>query len=70
MRNKEIAKRIVELELQLCQSDITEDGKDRIFAEITKIAKSIETFEDLVEIDELATQELDKLLKSGKVDKN
>lgn len=70
MRNKEIAKRIVELELQLRQPNITEDDKDRIFAEITKIAKSIETFEDLAEIDELATQELDKLLKSGKVDKN
>lgn len=70
MRNKEIAKRIVELELQLRQPDITEDGKDKIFAEITKIAKSIETFEDLVEIDELATQELDKLLKSDRVDKN
>lgn len=70
MRNKEIAKRIVELELQLRQPDITEDGKDKIFAEITKIAKSIETFEDLAEIDELATQELDKLLKSDRVDKN
>lgn len=70
MRNKEIAKRIVELELQLRQPDITEDGKDKIFAEITKIAKSIETFEDLVEIDELATQELDELLKSDRVDKN
>ncbi len=70
MGNKEIAKRIVELELQLRQPDITEDGKDKIFAEITKIAKSIETFEDLVEIDELATQELDELLKSDRVDKN
>jgi len=70
MRNKEIAKRIVELELQLRQPDITEDGKDKIFKEITKIAKSIETFEDLAEIDELATQELDKLLKSDRVDKN
>ena len=70
MRNKEIAKRIVELELQLRQPDITEDGKNKIFAEITKIAKSIETFEDLAEIDELATQELDKLLKSDRVDKN
>ena len=70
MRNKEIANRIVELELQLRQPDITEDGKDKIFAEITKIAKSIETFEDLAEIDELATQELDKLLKSDRVDKN
>lgn len=70
MRNKEIAKRIVELELQLRQPDITKDGKDKIFAEITEIAKSIETFEDLVEIDELATQELDELLKSDRVDKN
>ena len=70
MRNKEIAKRIVELELQLRQPDITEDGKDKIFKEITKIAKSIETFEDLAEIDELATQELDELLKSDRVDKN
>ena len=70
MRNKEIAKRIVELELQLRQPDITEDGKNKIFAEITKIAKSIETFEDLAEIDELATQELDELLKSDRVDKN
>lgn len=70
MGNKEIAKRIVELELQLRQPDITEDGKNKIFAEITKIAKSIETFEDLVEIDELATQELDELLKSDRVDKN
>ncbi len=70
MGNKEIAKRIVELELQLRQPDITEDGKDKIFAEITKIAKSIETFEDLAEIDELATQELDELLKSDRVDKN
>lgn len=70
MGNKEIAKRIVELELQLRQPDITKDGKDKIFAEITKIAKSIETFEDLVEIDELATQELDELLKSDRVDKN
>ena len=70
MRNKEIAKRIVELELQLRQPDITEDGKDKVFKEITKIAKSIETFEDLAEIDELATQELDKLLKSDRVDKN
>lgn len=70
MRNEEIAKRIVELELQLRQPDITEDGKDKIFKEITKIAKSIETFEDLAEIDELATQELDKLLKSDRVDKN
>lgn len=70
MGNKEIAKRIVELELQLRQPDITEDGKDKIFKEITKIAKSIETFEDLAEIDELATQELDELLKSDRVDKN
>ena len=70
MNNKEIAMRIVELELQLRQPDATEDDKDRVFKEIHKIAKSIETFEDLAEIDELATQELDKLLNSDKVDKN
>jgi len=70
MNNKEIAMKIVEFELQLRQPDATEDDKHRIFKEIDKIAKSIESFEDLVEIDELATQELDKLLNSDKVDKN
>lgn len=70
MKNEKIAKRIVELELQLRQPNITDEEKNKIFAEITDIAKGITSFEDLVEIDELATAELDKLLKSGKVDKN
>lgn len=70
MNNKEIAKRIVELEFQLRQSDLTKEKRFALIHELEDITMNITNFHDMIEIDEYAMAELSKLEKSGKIDKN